>query len=211
MLALGLLGIFSLPVRAEFILEEEANVVPLEVFQECDVCPEMIALPLGKFLMGGPPGESRLNVHLNANPMRMATPEDPYIAYQEGPIHTVMIDIPIAMGRNEITHDQWMACVDDGGCGGHIPQSCILQKDAPCAEVTGSHPVVDVSHADAVAYTQWLNEKVGVNAYRLPTEAEWEYAARSGTTTAFAQGDEITTDQANFNGTATQVMLGNRT
>ncbi|WP_170756569.1 formylglycine-generating enzyme family protein [Ruegeria lacuscaerulensis] len=157
----ALLTLPTAATSAEYQLEDGTTVAPLEMFQECDVCPEMIVLPLGEFMMGGPPGESKLNVHLNANPMRMATPEDPYIAYQEGPIHTAKIDIPIAIGRNEVTYEEWMTCVDDGGCGGHIPQKCTLQKDTPCANLTGSHPVVDVSHADAMAYTHWWNGSVG--------------------------------------------------
>ncbi|WP_170752469.1 formylglycine-generating enzyme family protein [Ruegeria lacuscaerulensis] len=202
------LSILALPAQAQYVLSDGTEVAPLEMFQECDVCPEMIVLPLGEFLMGGPPGESRLNIHLGANPMRWATPEDPYIAYHEGPVHPVKIDMPIAIGRNEVTHEQWMACVNDGGCGGHVPRDCILQRDAACVDVRGNYPVVDVSYSDGVAYTKWLNDKIGADVYRLPKEAEWEYAARAGTQTPFAQGEEVTTDQVNFHGKPTEEMLG---
>jgi len=61
------------------------------------------------------------------------------------------------------------------------------------------HPVVHVSWNDAVAYCKWMSEKTGA-AFRLPTEAEWEYACRAGTTTPFNMGENLTTGQANYNG-----------
>ena len=206
----GALQVMALPAAAEYLLTDGTEVAPLEMFQECDVCPEMIALPLGEFLMGGPPGESKNNIHWDVGNIRPATPDDPYIAFHEGPVHPVTVDLPVAMGRNEVTYDEWMACVEDGGCGGYVPQDYVLQANAPRAKIVGKHPVITVSFNDALAYTEWLNSKVGAEVYRLPTEAEWEYAARAGTQTPFAQGEEITTDQANFLGSATEIMLGEK-
>ncbi len=191
-------------------MTDGTEVSDLQMFQECDVCPEMIVLPLGEFIMGGPPGESRLTIHFEAGNIRPVTPDDPYIAHREGPLHRVEIDMPVAMGRNEITYDQWMACVEDGGCGGYTPQNYVLQKNAPRATVEGNHPVITVSYLDAVSYAEWLNSKVGADVYRLPTEAEWEYAARAGTQTPFAQGEEVNTDQVNFLGKPTEEMLGEK-
>ncbi|GAA6162110.1 formylglycine-generating enzyme family protein [Ruegeria sp. HU-ET01832] len=195
-------------IPAEYQLADGTTVAPLEMFQECDVCPEMIALPLGEFMMGGPQGESRRTTYFADGKTRTATPEAPYIAKHEGPVHRVEIDIPIAMGRNEVTYDQWMACVQDGGCSGFVPKNCIPQLDGSCVSLTGSFPVIYVSFDDAINYTNWLNQKVGTKVYRLPTEAEWDYAARAGTQTPFAQGEEVSADQANFSGSATEKMLG---
>lgn len=206
----GALKIAALPVAAEYALADGTQVAPLEMFQECDVCPEMIALPLGEFLMGGPPGESRLHIHVDASGVRPATPDDPYVAKHEGPVHLVVIDLPFAVGRNEVTRDEWMACVNDGGCGGYVPEDFVLDNDLKRIELTGEHPINDVSYLDAVAYANWLNSKLGIDGYRLPTEAEWEYAARAGTQTPFAQGEEVTTDQANFHAKPTEEMLGER-
>jgi formylglycine-generating enzyme required for sulfatase activity len=121
------------------------------------------------------------------------------------------------MGRNEVNVGEWNACVADGGCGGYVPQRAILvarrdltaPKDVPVyLDLSAVHPVVNVSSDDAQLYLEWLNAKVGAKVYRLPTEAEWEYAARAGTQTPFAQGAEVTTDQANFRGDSTEIMLG---
>ncbi|WP_170775827.1 formylglycine-generating enzyme family protein [Ruegeria lacuscaerulensis] len=208
LLIAALLTVPATVFSAEHQLEDGTTVAPLEMFQECDVCPEMIALPVGEFMMGGPPRESRRTKYFADGKTRTATPEAPYIAKHEGPVHRVEIDIPIAMGRNEVTYDQWMACVQDGGCGGIVPQNCIPQIDGSCVSLTGNFPVIYVSFEDAISYTNWLNQKVGAEVYRLPTEAEWEYAARAGTQTLFAQGEEVSTDQANFSGSATAKMLG---
>ncbi len=203
-----LLTLTTVAISAEYQLEDGTTVAPLEMFQECDVCPEMIVLPLGEFMMGAPPGESKRNFHWDKKGFRFATPEEPYIAHHEGPVHPVTIDMPIAIGRNEVTHDQWMECVQDGGCGGHVPIDYIFKGNTKKLEAGGSHPVIDVSYNDAASYATWLNRKVGQSVYRLPTEAEWEYAARAGTQTPFAQGEEATTDQVNFSGNATKKMLG---
>ncbi len=207
-----LLIVLPASLHAQYKLTDGAEVAPLDMFQECDVCPEMIVLPLGDFTMGGPIGDSINRLVVRDGKLALAELGDPAIGADERPLHRVEIDIPIAMGRNEITYDQWMACVEDGGCGGHIPENVILMIDEARKSVDipvlGNHPVIDVSYLDAEAYVAWLNVRVGTDAYRLPTEAEWEYAARAGTQTRFAQGDELTSNQADFLGSGTEDLTG---
>ncbi|MDX8346797.1 formylglycine-generating enzyme family protein [Cognatiyoonia sp. IB215446] len=205
-------SLFSISAVAQNRLEDGTELAPLDMFQECDVCPEMIVLPLGSFTMGGPIGDSINGLVMLDGQLAMVEVGHPAIGADERPLHEVEIDIPIAMGRNEVKHDQWMACVNDGGCGGHIPLDTVFHVNDARERVEhlvrGNHPVIDVSYLDAQAYVAWLNEKVGTDAYRLPTEAEWEYAARAGTQTRFAQGDELTSDQANFLGAGTEKLTG---
>jgi len=95
------------------------------------------------------------------------------------------------MGETAITFAQWDACVAAGGC-----------KYKPEGEGwgRGDRPVINVSYDDITQeYIPWLNKQTG-KTYRLPTEAEWEYAARAGTTTAYNTGNSINASQANYNG-----------
>lgn len=141
-------------------------------FADCTDCPEMVVVPAGAFTMGSPADE----------PYRGA--ENP---------HRVSIAAPFAISKYEITFAQWDACVADGGCGGYKPDDLGWGRD--------KHPVINVSWNDAKAYAAWLSKKTG-KQYRLPSESEWEYAARAGTATPFAFGATITTAQANYDGTS---------
>lgn len=138
----------------------------------------------------------------------------------EAPRHQVLIDMPIAIGRNEVTREEWAACVTDGACEQGLKAlpnevdylACL--HDAKCEATPDSRlkfslrgiphtlhprdPMTAITYSEMLEYTSWLNGKVGSNVYRIPTEAEWEYAARAGTTTPFAQGNELTLGQANF-------------
>ena len=109
----------------------------------------------------------------------------------EGPQHEVCFQ-PFEIGRYELTFAQWDACVADGGCE-KIPSDEGWGR--------GQRPVINISWQQAQEYLKWLNNCGGQTGYRLPTEAEWEYAARAGTTTPFSTGECISTDQANFDGT----------
>jgi formylglycine-generating enzyme required for sulfatase activity len=155
--------------------EPPAQPKPLAVgqrFRDCDddSCPWMVVLPSGSFLMGSPESE-------------------PKRKKDEGPQHRVQV-ASFAIGQYEVTFRQWDACVAAGGC-----------KTKPGDEGwgRGQRPVINVSWHDAQQYVKWLSDKTG-KIYRLPSEAEWEYAARAGTSTPFAFGERITTAQANFDG-----------
>ena len=185
-------------------LTDGRTVAPLDMFRECDDCPEMIVIPLGSFMMGAKPEESRNRFDIYGPGLTLGVrgPDELNIIPSEHPRHPVQMDIAYAMGRNEVTHAEWMRCVEDGGCS-HEPDHSVLTPRGYVG-LGPDHPVVNVSYLDALEYVAWLNSLVGTDVYRLPTEAEWEYAARAGTETRFAQGDELTADQANFSRTATE-------
>ncbi len=190
---------------ALYALVDGRTVKPLDVFQECDVCPEMIVMPLGSFMMGAKPEESRnrFDFYGEGATGGVRGPDELNIIPNEHPRHPVEMDIPFAMGRNEVTHAEWMNCVDAGGCS-HNPDHTVLTKYDGYVALGPDHPVINVSYLDVHEYIDWLNSQVGADVYRLPTESEWEYAARAGTETRFAQGDELTADQADFSRSATE-------
>jgi formylglycine-generating enzyme required for sulfatase activity len=105
--------------------------------------------------------------------------------------HRVTIAYPFAVSKFSITYNEWNACLKDGGCDAYHPDDQGWGR--------GRRPVIDVSWDNAKAYVAWLSRKTG-KPYRLLSEAEWEFAARAGTTTRYSVGDTITPAQANFNG-----------
>ena len=133
---------------------------------------EMVVVPAGSYLMGSPSSERRRD-------------DD------EGPQHRVTIGEPFAVGKYEVTFDEWDACVSAGGCGEYRPDDEGWGR--------GRRPVINVSWEDAQRFVEWLREETG-EPYRLLSEAEWEYVARAGTSTPFHTGGTISTGQANYNG-----------
>jgi len=155
-------------------------------FRDCQDCPEMVALPAGEFMMGSPESEDG-HQQVEGSPRR------------------VTIAKRFAIGRFEVTVDQFSAFVAETGMTVGNLCRVIVASDRtsliwgppeasfrqPGFDVVGSQPVVCVSWHEAQAYVAWLRRRTG-KPYRLPTEAEWEYAARAGTTTRFSFGSDET-------------------
>ena len=113
----------------------------------------------------------------------------------EKPVHKVTIAKPFAVGKFEVTFAEWDACVSAGGCK-HKPNDRGWGK--------GNRPVIDVSWDDITKeYLPWLSRKSG-RTYRLLSEAEWEYAARAGSSRKYAWGDEVGRNLANCDGCGSQ-------
>ncbi|WP_306222463.1 SUMF1/EgtB/PvdO family nonheme iron enzyme [Bosea beijingensis] len=104
----------------------------------------------------------------------------------EKPVHPVSVR-GFYLGAREVTFEEWDLCIDQGGCN-HRPDDRGLGR--------GKRPVTDIHWNDANAYLAWLSAKSG-KAYRLPTESEWEYAARAGTTTTYPWGQTLVKERAN--------------
>jgi len=138
-----------------------------KVFKDCNDCPEMVVIPAGSFVMGSPVGE---------------TGRDP----DEGPLRTVAVR-SFAAGKFELTFEQWDGCVNARGCS-HRPSDQGWGR--------GNRPVINVSWDDAQQYVKWLSGKTG-QTYRLLSEAEWEYAARAGTDSAYPSGLRMRSGVAN--------------
>ena len=142
-----------------------------ESFRECAKdCPEMVVVAAGEFMMGSAADE-----------------RDHYD--NEDPLHRVTIARPLAVSKFEVTFEQWDACVAMGACP-HVPDSNMGR---------GTQPVINVSWDNVQQYVVWMSTMTG-RPYRLLSEAEWEYAARAGTTTAYSWGDEIGKNNADCNG-----------
>jgi formylglycine-generating enzyme required for sulfatase activity len=105
----------------------------------------------------------------------------------EKPVHRVSIRTDFYIGRHEVRFEEWDACVAEGGCA-YKPDDRGLGR--------GKRPVTNVDWNDAKGYVAWLSQKSGFK-YRLPTESEWEYAARAGSTTAYPWGPVVDKDRAN--------------
>lgn len=155
-------------------------------FRDCPQCPVMQVVPAGRFTMGSEDGE----------------PGRP-----EGPMREVRIERPFALGKFEVTVAEFRRFVADTGY--EVARGCRTQLPvAPAGERTNwqdnpehgwqnpgfvtalleDMPVVCVGRVDALAYAQWLARTTG-QAYRLPSEAEWEYAARAGSSGIFHWGN----------------------
>ncbi len=159
--------------------ERERALKPAETFKECDACPEMVVIPAGSFLMGSAHNEPERDKN-------------------EGPQHKVHIGTPLAVAKFEVTVDQFRIFVEDVNY--EAANRCSLRRGERWMEPSGlswrnpgfrqdgNHPVLCISWIDAKAYVSWLSRKTG-KPYRLLSEAEWEYAARAGTTARFQFGN----------------------
>jgi formylglycine-generating enzyme len=165
-------------------------------FQECEPeCPLMVVLPAGTFSMG----TDRLDIESDG---------------REGPPHVVKLAKPLAIGVYDVTRGEFARFVRATGyrtmkgCnvldtqGRWITDNRKSWRDPGFAQ-TDRDPVVCVSWNDAQAYATWLNTKLHASdpahgPYRLPSEAEWEYAARAGSSSAYYWGDEPSHDLANY-------------
>jgi formylglycine-generating enzyme required for sulfatase activity len=159
-------------------------------FDDCGAagwCPRMVVIPAGSFIMGAGPGEA---------------PND---LFSEGPQHRVRVR-RFALGKFDVTRGEWAAFVD----ATHRPtrMGCSWTPRVPDGKVDSTaswrdpgfaqddrHPVVCVTWYDAQDYVQWLSRRTG-HRYRIPSEAEWEYAARAGTRSAYWWGNEIGREHA---------------
>ena len=148
-------------------------------FRDCPDCPEMVVVPAGSYRMGSPSYEQGRQDH-------------------EGPVHEVTIAAPFAIGRYEVTVAEFGRFVDETGYS--AANSCYAYEGGkwesragrgwrnPGFGQSGRHPVACVNWNDAQAYAAWLSRETG-EKYRLPSESEWEYAARAGTATARYWGE----------------------
>lgn len=188
--------LFALAVPA--LAADPPATEPAREFVECISCPQMVAIPAGKYLMGSPVSE----------PGRFDS---------EGPQHVVQVKA-FALGKTDITSKQFLAFL---AATGYQPAPCNKTLNLgwqslgrglaypPSQNEPPDWPAVCLDHKDAQAYVAWLNAQVKAahptlanraGPYRLPSEAEWEYAARAGSTGARWWGDAIGTNNANCNG-----------
>ena len=187
-----------LALAAPVFAADVPNTASAHEFVECVGCPQMVAIPAGKFLMGSPASE----------PGRFDS---------EGPQHVVQVKA-FALGKYDVTSKQFLEFL---AATGYQPKPCNKTLNLgwqyagrglaypPSENEPPDWPAVCLDRKDALAYIAWLNAQVKSahpslanrgGPYRLPSEAEWEYAARAGTATSRWWGDAIGGNNANCNG-----------
>jgi len=144
------------------------TLAPGSLLKDCDICPEMVVLPQGSFIMGTPADE-------------VARQPD------EGPQHEVIFSRPFAIGIYPVTAGEWEAYRQEAGVSGRSGdtrpgRACTQGK--PSYPQDPRQPAVCMTYHDVQDYVRWLAAKTG-KPYRMVSEAEWEYAARAGSTGAF--------------------------
>jgi formylglycine-generating enzyme len=179
-----LLGLLTVLLGGCTAVTAEPAAEPGHSFRDCrQICPELVVVPPGSYLMG-------------------SAVDDPHQAKDgiEQPQHRVTIPHAFAVGKFEVTRDEYARFAletqlrDPDGCNvhepPHWPKRMGLSWHATAFPQSGRDPAVCVSWDEAQAYVEWLSKKTG-HSYRLLSEAEWEYAARAGTTgQAFWGNDE---------------------
>jgi formylglycine-generating enzyme required for sulfatase activity len=175
---------WKIPVALELHPIPPANP---KIFKDCAHCPEMVEVPAGRFVMGEELDRRRREPN-------------------EDPAHEVVLTRAFAMGRYEVTLGEYRAFVaatgDEPAGGCKVWKNGIRDDDGsknwldPGYPTDDRQPVVCINWDEAEAYTKWLSKTTG-KRYRLPTEAEWEYTARSGGATRFWWGDHFVAGQAN--------------
>lgn len=130
---------------------DDLTLRPGKTFRDCADCPVMVVVPAGSFWQGGDPGS-------------------PLTLKKETPRRMVNLSEPFAIGLFEVTMEQWDRCVAENGCA---------TRPLDNGWGRGSRPVIMVSWNDAMEYSNWLSQVTG-QSYSLPSESQWEYAARGG-------------------------------
>jgi formylglycine-generating enzyme required for sulfatase activity len=211
MLALILFGVFAVRSESARAMDNDCDGVEVfrsntsaephcihpgtgakEWFKDCSECPEMVLVPAGRFMMGSEKDNN------------------------EKPVHRVTIAKPFAVGKYSVTRAEFAAFINSSGykIQGDCLAMSLLSGDqirvqgnnswrSPGFEQSDRDPVVCVDWFDAQEYANWLAIKTG-KEYRFLTEAEYEYAARAGTTTSYFWGEEIGNNRANCNGCGSQ-------
>lgn len=173
-------GIFTIIAAVSFaLLSPISTSAEIQTFRDCDECPKMVVVPAGAYFMGTPQSVTQ----------REGVPKKR--AARELPVHPVRLTAAFGIGQFEVTRRQYAVFVHEtkrsgGSCkywtGDKFATDAAKDWHDPGYPQEDDHPAVCISWDDAKAYVSWLAARTG-RPYRLPSEAEWEYAARAGTGT----------------------------
>ena len=165
---------FPAAVLVAFIFLVSASVLKDEqttarYFVDCETCPEMVVVPAGQFRQGDLAGTGDAD---------------------ENPFRSVVFSKPFALSRHEVSFAFWDQCVSADSC------EVLAEEDLP-AQTRSDHPVQNVSWQQAQSFVTWLSRKSN-QQYRLPSESEYEYAARAGTVSPYSWGETVQRQYANY-------------